>query len=292
MQKNQSDSSDKPKQLRSRKHTYSFDQDCDVESIVQAGCLLYLNPNGPDEWMMAETCLTHASKEGHAGAQVHLGRMLSLGNPFNGQRDPKQATVWFLAAAEQGDATGMMDLGMAYLTGDGVTRDPVVALQWIEQAAALEHNDALSALGTFYLNGSEGYDKDISKGVFLLEKAYIKGSAEAAFLLGIVHLRGDDVPQNVFLGIEQLKFAAENNLLNAGYHLGLLYMSGQEVTQDKDAAAKWFTKSAEGGHAPSQYAIGMMHLGGDGIEQDIAAADYWLGAARNAAEGSGYAFLG
>ena len=66
-----------------------------------------------------------------------------------------------------------MDLGMAYLTGDGVTRDPVVALQWIEQAAALEHNDALSALGTFYLNGSEGYDKDISKGVFLLEKAYM-----------------------------------------------------------------------------------------------------------------------
>jgi TPR repeat protein len=285
-------SSDKPKQLRSRRHTYSFGPDCDIESIVQAGCLLYLNPKGHDEWMMAETCLTHAAQEGHVGAQIHLGRMLSSGNPFNGQRDPEKASVWFRIAAEQGDSEAMMDFGMVLFTGDGITRDPVVALQWIEKAAALEHNDALSALGTFYLRGSEGYDKDTSKGLELLEKAYLKGSAEAAFLLGIVYLRGDDVTPNIPLGIKHLKFASENDLLNASYHLGMLYMSGQEVKQDKLEAAKLFTNAAERGHTSSQYAIGMMCLGGDGIEQDIAAAEYWISTAHQTIEGSGYAFLG
>ena len=288
MQKNQKDSSDKTKQRRSSIRTYLFGNECDIESLFQEGISLLLNPNDIDDWMIAESYLTKAAKEGHVGAQVQLGRMLSLGNPFNGQCDPEQASVWFRAAAKQGDAEGMMDFGMVLFTGEGVTRDPVEALQWVEKAATLEHPGALSALGTFYLKGSEGYNKDTSKGLEMLQKAYLNDSAEAAFLLGMVYLQGHDVPRNIPLGIEHLKSASKNDLLIASYHLGMLHMTGQLVKKNKKAAAKWFTKSAESGHAPSQYAIGMMRLGGDGIKQDVAAAEHWIGTAHQTTEGSVY----
>ena len=288
MQKNQKDSSDKTKQRRSSIRTYLFGNECDIESLFQEGLSLLLNPKNINDWMMARNCLTKVAKQGHVDAQIQLGRMLSSGNPFNGRCNPVRASLWFRAAARQGDADGMMELGMMLFTGDGIKQNPVVALQWIEQAAALEHPGALLTLGTFYLKGCYGYDKDTSKGLEMLEKAYLKGSAEATFLLGMVYLQGHDVSRNVPLGIEHLKSASQNDLLVANYHLGMLYMTGQLVKQNKKAAAKWFTKSAENGHAPSQYAIGMMRLGGDGVKHDVAAAEDWIRTAYQATEGSGY----
>ena len=288
MQKNQKDSSDKLKQVRGKIHAYLFGKNCDVEALFQEGLSLLLNPKNINDWMMARNCLTKVAKQGHVDAQIQLGRMLSSGNPFNGRCYPVRASLWFREAARQGDADGMMELGMMLFAGDGIRQNTVMALQWIEKAAALEHPGALLTLGTFYLRGCYGYYKDTSKGLEMLEKACLKGSVEANFLLGMVYLMEDDVSCNVPLGIEHLKSASQNDFLVANYHLGMLYMTGQLVKQNKQAAAKWFTKSAENGHAPSQYAIGLMLLGGDGVKQDVAAAEDWIRTAYQATEGSGY----
>ena len=109
----QDSSSDKPTKLRSRKRSYSFSAECDIESLFQAGMLLLFNLKSDDEWLMAETLLTHAAQEGHIGAQLQLARMFDSGSPFNGQRDPEKANVWSRSAAEQGDGEAMMAFTLA-----------------------------------------------------------------------------------------------------------------------------------------------------------------------------------
>jgi TPR repeat protein len=55
---------------------------------------------------------------------------LGLGVP----RDLAQVTAWFPEAAEQGDPTAQVDLGLAYEKGDGVRKDKAEAEKWFTKA--------------------------------------------------------------------------------------------------------------------------------------------------------------
>jgi TPR repeat protein len=51
-------------------------------------------------------------------------------------KNPSQAFVWYLKAAEQGDAGGQNYLGMMYENGLGVERDYQQALNWYKKSAS------------------------------------------------------------------------------------------------------------------------------------------------------------
>lgn len=48
--------------------------------------------------------------------------------------------------AEDGSTTAQYDLGMRYLTGDGVEKDPETARRWLEAAAKAGHSQAAKKL--------------------------------------------------------------------------------------------------------------------------------------------------
>ena len=49
--------------------------------------------------------------------------------------NPPAAAKWFKAAAEQGHARAQHHLGIRYLKGEGVKKDPVAALMWLTLSA-------------------------------------------------------------------------------------------------------------------------------------------------------------
>ncbi len=55
--------------------------------------------------------------------------------------------------AIQGNASAQYDLGLVYLSGQGVPRDPVKAAYWFRKSAAQKLPRAMSMLGTLYEQG-------------------------------------------------------------------------------------------------------------------------------------------
>jgi TPR repeat protein len=75
---------------------------------------------------------------GNAEAQYMMGRWNA--NPLEGQAagitpDIREAAKWFRKAADQGHPEAQYNLGLAYANGQGVARDNVQALTWMNLAA-------------------------------------------------------------------------------------------------------------------------------------------------------------
>jgi len=124
---------------------------------------------------------------------------------------PVTGDLALAAAAESGDPKAQMVLGMAYLKGQGVERDPGIALQWIEKAA------------------DQGY-------------------ADAQYALGAMYLAGRGALQSFPLAFQQFERAAQQNHPEAQYSLGVMYRNGQGVPVDKSKAYVWFNLAAAQGH--------------------------------------------
>jgi len=82
-----------------------------------------------------------AAKQGHAGAQLHLGTMYLEGK--GAPQSAQMALVWFSRAAEQEEGLAFAKLGGMYARGRGVLQDFVQAHMWYNLGAA--HGDLKAA---------------------------------------------------------------------------------------------------------------------------------------------------
>jgi TPR repeat protein len=82
-----------------------------------------------------------AAEQGDVSAQINLGLMYD-----NGQgviQDYKNAVKWYRLAAEQGDAFAQNNLGLMYANGQGVIQDYVSAHMWLNIAASSGNKSAI-----------------------------------------------------------------------------------------------------------------------------------------------------
>ena len=57
-------------------------------------------------------------------------------------------------AAEQGDANAQYALGMAYFSGELITANPAVTIEWLLKAAKQGHVEAQHIIGVMYQTGN------------------------------------------------------------------------------------------------------------------------------------------
>jgi hypothetical protein len=125
----------------------------------------------------------------------------------------------------------MVYLGVAYQNGTGVSKDPVEAMNWQEQAA-------------------------------------MRGNAMAMENLGVMFRDGIGVPANVEKSIEWTKRAANAGNANAQFDLGLHYFLGDGVLEDHGEAARWFAKAIDNGDQLAIQNLANQYLQGDGVQKD------------------------
>ena len=89
---------------------------------------------------IGEALLRRAADAGHRGGLTALGVSL-LRNQVT-PRSPDEGQQLLEAAAEKGSAAAMSALGFAYYYGQGVTKDDIAALRWLQRAAAAGHQRA------------------------------------------------------------------------------------------------------------------------------------------------------
>ena len=88
---------------------------------------------------------------GDSSALYNLGIMYIKGLGVN--RDPKQATEWLLLSAKQNNFLAQYFLGHIFAKGNGVTKDYKKALKFYKLAAEQGHPAAQTNLGAMYYFG-------------------------------------------------------------------------------------------------------------------------------------------
>jgi uncharacterized protein len=139
--------------------------------------------------------------------------------------------------ADQGDAVAQEILGKIHLTGEGTTRDNIVAFKRFLQAAERGRAEAQLELGRMYRDGV-GILADGNLAMYWFHRAAKQGTPDAYNAIGELYLGHPDVLEDA--AAARRFFLGGANLDNAGAmcNLGMIYLVGHGVTQDGIEAYK------------------------------------------------------
>jgi uncharacterized protein len=133
----------------------------------------------------------------------------------------------FFAAAEAGDPNAQHNLGVLYMRGECVAKDPAQAATWFHRAAA-------------------------------------QGDTVAQLNLGYLYGMGEGVPKDTVESARWYRAAAEGGHLGAQRQVGLYY-TGDGVPKDWEEAVRWYTVAADRGHALAQFDLAFLCWRGRGV---------------------------
>jgi TPR repeat protein len=167
--------------------------------------------------------LTNLAKQGIAIAQFFVGENHIAG--FADNRDDRKAQIWFERAALQGLAEAQVQLGRTYLppsSAGGAVTDFFVRL-----------------FGKLH-----GVKRDVALAMHWFQAAADRGSADGRFQLGLLHLLGHYVEQDVEAGFRLMEEAAAMGLGHAQIPLAVIYSEGEYGDPDPKRATHWFNQAA------------------------------------------------
>lgn len=124
-----------------------------------------------------------AADTGDHDSQFTIGRSYLEGHGV--EQSYKKAAKYFQSSAEQGNAMAMNHLGYLYTYGLGVRENGQRAKQWLEKAIEYQSPDANANLAVLYLHGAKHFERNIEKGIELLQQAEATGNQEAKQVMDV-----------------------------------------------------------------------------------------------------------
>ncbi|MFV0321489.1 MAG: tetratricopeptide repeat protein [Alphaproteobacteria bacterium] len=97
--------------------------------------------------------------------------------------------------ADGGYAPAQYNMGVMYLTGNGVSKNQSQGVKYLRKAADRGHTKAASTIGAMYLQG-QGVTRNAGQARRYLTKAAQKGDAQSMLYLSLMYNRGDGVKQD------------------------------------------------------------------------------------------------
>ncbi len=158
------------------------------------------------------------------------------------------------------------------------TGDFETALHEFEALAAGGDPRGENGLGVLYLRG-HGLERDPERAFALFRSAAEKGLRAAEKNLGELYTEGVGVPRDDVVAAHWFGLAAAQGDAGAQLNLGVMHVEGRGVVQDYSRAMDWFRKSAGQGNAEAQAHIGHLYRAGYGVERDYVLAYAWYGVA-------------
>jgi uncharacterized protein len=153
-----------------------------------------------------------------------------IGMDFYHKQQFNQALKYFRQAAKRGDSQAILQIGLMYDFGKGVTQNYPEALRWYVRAADKGEPRAMYLVGHMYEFG-EGVPVDTDLAIHWYLKSANKGHVSAQFELGkLLTIRNNTDTQQYLEGVDWLKLAAKQCHSQA---VELL----QNLSSDPDAAS-------------------------------------------------------
>jgi TPR repeat protein len=222
------------------------------------------------------------------------------------------AVVHFKVAADERNAEAMAFLAIAYLSGEGTSRDTVRAMDlldsagkkmrdpramnalavvyendeteprryylsrhWYEASAEKGYPEAMRNLGRHYRTGL-GIARNDSIALDWYEKAVRAGSADALVDIGLMHEQGVRGRRNPGEALRLYRAAADAGSAPGMYMLGRAYQEGIGIIRDYTQARTLYFKSACAGSADAMNNMGLLYQHGLGVEADRDEAVEWF----------------
>jgi len=156
-----------------------------------------------------------------------------------------------LKLARAGDAKAQYALADAYETGRELSREPKIAAEWFEKAAAQNLAPAQYRLGSLYEKGI-GVKRDIDKATALYRKAAEHGNVRAMHNLAVLSAEGGRSGKPDYtVAAQWFRKAAEYGIRDSQYNLAILLARGLGVSQNLPLSYTWFAIAASQGDGDS-----------------------------------------
>jgi localization factor PodJL len=166
-------------------------------------------------------------------------------------------TAEALPAVPEAPAVNPRDLyleSMSALNAAETDEAAVIAIEKLEQAAALGHPPAQLQLGELYKTG-QGVDQDLGQARTWFRRAAVGGNVLAMHRIGVMTARGDGGQADSLEAIAWFERAANHGLVDSQYNLGAIYHpsgDGNSTVQDAGKAYYWYTLAAKNGDEQAQ----------------------------------------
>ena len=208
------------------------------------------------------------AKNDNVDACVLLGVLYIDGSGV--KKDPVRAASWINKAARAGDAEAQYLLGHFAEWGIGMAKNARAALRWRQKAAEKEF---------FFTENLEcfGEDYEGEKRRWLRRQAR-KGNSFAQYELAVQERRSPKRKADL------LRLAAEQGNRSAQHLLGLAYCMGDGVKQDYSQAAHWLQQAADNPETPPHFDnepgwpqsdLAHLYREGKGVERNPVLAAEW-----------------
>src|SRR5215472_8204975 len=159
--------------------------------------------------------------------------------------------------AYAGDVAAQVQLGVIYLTGDGIPRDDAEAAKWLRKAVDQDNAVAERYLAEMYFKG-RGVTTDNEEAAKLLQMAAQQGDAESEHNLAVLYVQGQGVARNAKQAALWMRRAAEHNLAAAQQGMGALYENGDGVAPDPVEAVNWYRKAVAQNYVPAMNSLALL----------------------------------
>lgn len=249
-------SSSQAKQNADQAHT-EIDQNCITTQTIPASI--------PADPQTAATLYRRAAEKGDNLARTELGKLLLKGAGV--QKNIDKAISLFLRAAEQHHAAAMTELGHAYANGlaDEIrgAKNYVSAAKWYRKATNAGDPVAQCALGVLYIRG-HGVPKNPKEAIELFKQACNARCPVAFHNLGVAYLTGIKgcIERNPKLAATYFRDACAYDFTSSQFNLGMMNIHGDGVTRDFDKGVRCIKDAAANGNGYAHYVIAWLLVNG------------------------------
>jgi uncharacterized protein len=184
-----------------------------------------------------------AAERGDAHALAALGLMALDGRGMD--KDPSRGKAWLEEAAAKNEPRASYNLALLLLS-TGAPADLSHAVELLRRAAEKEVGDAQHALGVLYLRG-RGVSRDPAEAARWFLKATGNNNPSGEVEYAILLFNGEGVAPNEGLAARLFRRSAARGNIVAQNRLARLYVAGRGVPKNLVEAAAWhLTASAKG----------------------------------------------
>ena len=177
--------------------------------------------------------------------------LYQLGRAYAANRQMPEAIGAWRRAADKGSTSAMVELGVLYGTGAGVTKDDAQARKLFERAAEAGNPRGVSNLAAL---GSGGAPSDPVRGRELLAKA-AETNAEAQYQLGLMLADGTGGPRDDAGARSLFEKAAAQNHPGALERMGAFAQEGRGGPKDSAVAKAYYERAAALGDDDAKKAL-------------------------------------
>jgi hypothetical protein len=216
-----------------------------------------------------------AAEGGDAEAQYLLGVAYLYGQGV--AADPERGTAWMRRAATKGFSRAQFAYGNRLYWGWGnTTPNKKEGFEWWLVAAENGNATAMLEIGRTYLYGSEGVPgQDLIQAEKYFNQALAAGATEAETFFGLLQAvkaekarKAGDAKAVEQASQKQLAYfqsGAQKGASFAMYRLALMYHYGDYVKVDLQKAVEWYTKSTAAGSVDSAEALANLYAYDTGL---------------------------